>query len=123
MTSPHSESGIKFSVMKKGLNITRKIPNQLSTPKLHYYLLITDIDECDREGAGEYPCDDDKEYCANSKGSYKCMKCDPSCDKCLGEGNGMCVKCKEGYQTEEGKCIGKLIDFNIWATQCLEFGN
>ena len=78
-------------------------------PIMHCYFLTTDIDECDREGAGEYPCDDDKEYCANSKGSYQCMKCDAACNKCLGEGNGMCVRCKEGYQTEEGKCIGKLM--------------
>ena len=33
------------------------------------FFFTTDIDECDREGAGEYPCDDDKEYCANSKGA------------------------------------------------------
>ena len=38
-------------------------------PIMHCYFLTTDIDECDREGSGECPCDDDKEYCANSKGS------------------------------------------------------
>ncbi|XP_072027144.1 cysteine-rich with EGF-like domain protein 2 [Amphiura filiformis] len=62
-----------------------------------------DIDECDKE-THAYPCEIE-EYCENNQGSYKCNKCDKSCNRCLGAGNTMCVSCKEGYKLEEGVCL------------------
>ena len=70
-----------------------------------FFFTSTDIDECDKE-TQEYPCDI-QEFCENNKGSYKCVKCDASCNRCLGKGNKMCISCKEGYKLEEGTCLGK----------------
>ncbi|XP_033105508.1 protein disulfide isomerase Creld2-like [Anneissia japonica] len=59
-----------------------------------------DVDEC---AAEERPCNE-SQYCENNEGSYNCEACHASCDQCLGKGDEQCIKCRNGYNMEEGKC-------------------
>ncbi|XP_050542654.1 cysteine-rich with EGF-like domain protein 2-B isoform X2 [Daktulosphaira vitifoliae] len=51
------------------------------------------------------------EFCVNTDGSYSCLKCDPACRGCSGDGADMCHGCAEGYRydSNEKKCIA-LVD-------------
>ncbi|XP_064633070.1 cysteine-rich with EGF-like domain protein 2 isoform X2 [Lineus longissimus] len=59
-----------------------------------------DFDECSVQPT---PCKDN-EYCSNTVGSFLCMACNAACDRCLGDGDDKCVKCKDGYEMKEGRC-------------------
>lgn len=52
----------------------------------------TDVDEC----VAKKPCSGNK-FCVNTEGSYRCMKCDKSCDGCEGDGPDSCLECAGGY--------------------------
>lgn len=58
-----------------------------------------DINEC----ASLSPCKN-AEFCVNTEGSFSCLKCDPSCDGCHGDGPDMCVKCALGFFLKDGLC-------------------
>ena len=42
------------------------------------------------------PCAGNK-FCVNTEGSFRCMRCDKSCDGCDGDGPDNCAKCGDGY--------------------------
>ena len=42
------------------------------------------------------PCAGNK-FCVNTEGSFRCMRCDKSCDGCDGDGPDNCAKCADGY--------------------------
>lgn len=46
------------------------------------------------------------EFCVNTEGSYKCLKCDPSCAGCTGDGPDMCTRCAQGYTFINNMCVG-----------------
>jgi len=61
----------------------------------------TDLDEC----VVSRPCAGNK-FCVNTEGSFRCMRCDKSCDGCDGDGPDNCAKCGDGYvKNKDGLCI------------------
>ena len=42
------------------------------------------------------PCAGNK-FCVNTEGSFRCMRCDKSCDGCDGDGPDNCAKCADGH--------------------------
>lgn len=59
-----------------------------------------DINECEDRKS----CKRD-EFCLNSLGSYKCSKCDKSCNGCHGDGPDMCSKCAVDYSKKGEFCV------------------
>lgn len=59
----------------------------------------TDINECDEGNKCK-----EQQFCANGQGSYACLACDKSCDRCYGDGPDMCRKCAKGYSKKGEFC-------------------
>ncbi|XP_050302551.1 cysteine-rich with EGF-like domain protein 2 [Anthonomus grandis grandis] len=45
------------------------------------------------------------EFCVNTEGSYKCMKCHDSCLSCKGDAPDECIECAEGYRRKGNLCV------------------
>lgn len=58
-----------------------------------------------------------QQFCVNNEGSFTCLECDRSCDKCDGDGPDMCKKCAIGYKLKDGKCQGKF----AYRSLCFEY--
>ncbi|XP_050422415.1 cysteine-rich with EGF-like domain protein 2 isoform X2 [Adelges cooleyi] len=78
----------------------------------------TDVNECLEEpeisdGVIKGICEVN-EFCVNTPGSYSCLKCDPACRACSGDGADMCLGCAKGYtfDSTQKKCIA-LVDNEI----------
>jgi len=61
-----------------------------------------DIDECQ---AGK-PCAANNQFCVNTEGTYRCMKCDKACAGCDSDGPDNCLECAEGFSRNKDKvCV------------------
>lgn len=88
---------------------------------LHTEYGCHDIDEC----ANEKALCRSNEFCVNTEGSYKCTKCDQSCQSCHGDGPDSCEECADGYVKNGEVCISEKAAgriFNMTNVRFLTYG-
>ena len=61
-----------------------------------------DVDECNA-GQKVHKCNPDTQFCINTDGSHRCMKCDKSCKGCIADGPDSCNECANGYVFQKNK--------------------
>ena len=61
-----------------------------------------DVDEC-VAGQKVHKCNPDTQFCVNTEGSHRCMKCDKSCKGCIADGPDSCTECANGYVFQKNK--------------------
>jgi len=61
-----------------------------------------DVDEC-IAGPKVHKCNPDTQFCINTEGSHRCMKCDKACKGCIADGPDSCNECANGYVFQKNK--------------------
>lgn len=92
---------------------------------MHTELGCHDMDECAAATKENRVICRKNEFCVNTEGSYKCVKCDKACSSCTGDGPDTCVECAEGYVKNGNVCMtteaaGRI--FNMTNVRYLTYG-